>query len=81
MKVTDSDPTAFQRLINDAVQGKALDLNDANLTASSDELSIRKIYKVPASSQIPQKIPRVRLDERRDLELSILGLMALRGVT
>ena len=84
MKISDSDPSAFQKVITENVQGVRQEFNDFNLAAISDEANVRKTYKLQAlgkDSVASVKGPKEALNARCDLEISILGLMALRGAT
>ena len=84
VKVTDSDPTAFLELVERSVEGRQLDFTDTDLATCSDEASIRKIYKLQVSSKSGSKAPVRQViseEARHDLEISILGLMALRGAS
>ena len=77
MKVTSSDPTPYQTLLRDNIQGNQVAFNDTNISDVADEAYIRKTYKLPVPSKGSSASDQARL--REDLELSILGLMALRG--
>ena len=77
VKITDSDPEPFERLLDEHVQGCSVTFTADNLAKSSDVDFIRKAYKLPLTNQ-PGVDQSCQLQE---LELSILGLMALRGAT
>ncbi|MCJ1327428.1 hypothetical protein MMC10_004097 [Thelotrema lepadinum] len=84
IKVTESDPIVYQELVQRSVEGTPLEFNDANLATLSDEESIRKTYKLQAGSKASSKTSKTQPisgEARRDLEISILGLVALRGAT
>jgi len=75
------------------VEGEALDFNDESLQEVYDLSKIRKAYKLgsapPSKGQSKQSKSRVNGDhvdngaamERKELEIAILGAMALRGAT
>jgi len=73
--------------LSDAVQGTSVDFSDDNLRDVSDWAKIRKVYKLP-SSQSGDKYSKglVNGDEEADgnveeLQMAVLGVMALRGAT
>ncbi len=79
--------------LGDAVEGEALHFNDESLQALSDLSKIRKAYKIgsapPSKGQSKQPKLLVNGDpldsastkERKELEIAILGAVALRGAT
>lgn len=88
-----SDVTAdtVSRHLNDVIEGTLSPFNDGELRGITDIGKLRKNYKlkVPSKSNSQRSISEkedtdnVENDEfeRQELEVSILGLMALRGAT
>ena len=86
-------PENIRRHLNGAVQGTCMEFTDANLHSVFDLARIRKAYKlsegVPPKGQVRQ--PRPQLSDSggedpmakvwKDLEIAILGAIALRGAT
>ena len=84
VKIASSDSRELQKIVDTSIQGQLLELNDANLAAHMDEARIRKTYKLQPNMKPGSKAPGLRkrsADAQEDLEISILGLMALRGAT
>ena len=77
VKITDSDPEMFQRILDKHVQGHVVPCTAENLSKCSDEAFIRKVYKLPPPAQAGVD----QGHQQQELELSILGLMAIRGAT
>lgn len=75
VKITDSTPEPFERLLNEYVQGDSVAFTAENLVKSTDVAHIRKAYKLPLTSRPAVDQPC----QQQELEISILGLMALRG--
>lgn len=69
-----------------AVEGSPVLFNDETLSAISDVSKIRKAYKLGAAPAKPTKTASDQMNgthngSQRDLEISLLGAIALRGAT
>ena len=72
--------------LGSSVEGTRIDFSDANLRDTADLARVRKIYKLnlgstPKSGKGPQQLNGVHqeLDECKEMEAVILGVMALKG--
>ncbi|KAI9742895.1 MAG: hypothetical protein M1818_003624 [Claussenomyces sp. TS43310] len=69
-----------------SVEGRQIPFSDDELAKTADWARVRKIYKLNSSSGGARKAmvngggPMAAVDEKGELELQILGAMALRGV-
>lgn len=84
MKVSTSPEISQEtvsRHLEHVVKGTPVDFNNENLQLISDTNKIRKAYKLGAAkpSRKEVKTPDVLDDSRRQMELSIIGAIALRG--
>ena len=77
IKVSRDGPESYEKLLGDNIQGQPADFTVENISAISDEAYIRKTYKLPLATR-PDEGHR---NDCKELEYSILGLMALRGAT
>ncbi|KAL1999215.1 hypothetical protein VTN02DRAFT_4882 [Thermoascus thermophilus] len=66
-----------------SVEGTSVPFDDESLSAISDLGKIRKAYKLGAAPSAPAKAPVNGTTDggKRELEISILGAMALRGAS
>ncbi|KAL4791972.1 kinase binding protein CGI-121-domain-containing protein [Aspergillus venezuelensis] len=65
-----------------SVEGTSVPFDDENLSGISDVAKIKKAYKLGALSSIPAGQANGTADKaKRQLELSVLGAIALRGAT
>lgn len=87
IKVSKQDAKVYSDQLEWAVQGKAIEFNDANIAAVSDLAEIKKVYKLNSSTKPAgrgEKAESQGLSEddiREEVEVAVLGLMALRGAT
>ena len=92
--VTDGLAQVSQHLGN-AVEGKSVPFDEEQLRNFTDLGKIKKIYKLNASAHgkgpqrkkgqqqesISDKLPTGVTDERKEVEATVLGMMALRGAS
>lgn len=88
---TPSSPTsaeAVQSHLSKVVEGEQLEFSDAALQAMTDVARVKKIYKLNGSGVVNDRGKENPVngndragDERKELEMLILGSMALRGAT
>ena len=81
----------MSRHLKYTIEGVPIQFNDANLQQITDTAKLRKAYKLASPKQnaplrganggATHRSPEDVEMERRELEASILGLMALRGAT
>jgi hypothetical protein len=94
IKVASEDnATGIAQQLDWAVEAQELDFDDATLYRLCDVAEIRKIYKLPAPHKARGKtkqdeqlvVTRQMSDEaeaeRNELQMAILGMIALRGAT
>ncbi|MCJ1442932.1 MAG: hypothetical protein MMC23_003429 [Stictis urceolatum] len=90
IKIASADyAEAIAQQLEWAVEGRSLDFDDATLSLLSDMTEIRKTYKLNATpkskaidiSEDGGQGQMDRNEERSELEVAILGLIALRGAT
>lgn len=82
-----------QQHLSSSVEGKPIDFSDQTLAQMTDLARVRKIYKLstPAVAKGRQSVrgnaavlngDSAALDlDRKEIEVNVLGLMALRGAT
>lgn len=64
------------------MEGQPTPFSDESLARISDVAEIRKIYKLGASNAKPGEVNVQASDsEREEMEIAILGAMALRGAS
>jgi len=87
IKVTAEGADAIAKQLEWAVEGEALTWSDDEIAKLSNLDEIRKIYKLNDSGKgkgdgggAPTRKENAG-DERKDLEMAVLGLMALRGAS
>ena len=90
IKVTSGPIEPIEDQLKWAIEGRAVEFSDANLASMSDLTEITRIYKFKDCNSKDSKQVRDGPDgpgaretgqHRSELEVSILGLMALRGAT
>ena len=66
-----------------AVEGNSVEFSDKELASICDVDEIRKIYKLGSvkAKQSDQSTSNLTDEERKEMESSILGAIALRGAT
>ena len=74
----------MQQHLRFAVKGIAVEFSDAVLMGMTDTARVRKIYKLNAQPQAMGMISKDQSngsseEERKELEVMVLGLMALRA--
>ena len=75
----------MQKHLGTAVKGTAVEFSDALLSKMTDMARVRKVYKLYAQPQALSKKAKEQTGavseeaERKELEVVVLGLMALRG--
>lgn len=80
---------SVQTHLTDAIKGNAVSFNDDNIRELSDLAQIRKVYKLSSAAALKKKKDPTQLlngessgavdDERKEVEMQVLGVMALRG--
>lgn len=82
-----------QQHLSSAVEGKPIDFSDQTLAQITDLERVRKIYKLSApavtegrqlaqgNAAVVNGKPGVMDHDRKEIEVNVLGLMALRGAT
>ena len=75
----------IQKHLEEAIKGTCVAFDDASLSSITNINSVRKIYKLPAppkpKSGTTRDIDEILGGERKELEVNVLGAMALRGAT
>ena len=76
---------SVQQHLQASVEGTSVDFTDTALSKITDVFRVRKIYKLDtqvqaASKKAKEKDPVNEEAERKELEVNVLGLMALRGM-
>jgi EKC/KEOPS complex subunit CGI121/TPRKB len=77
--------TTIQEHLSASIQGVQIDPSDENIGRFTDWARVRKVYKLPAINTTAAgkgksaKAIRSEGQERRELEVQVLGAMALRG--
>lgn len=69
------------RHLQSVVEGTPAPFNDETLTSIADVPKIRKVYKISAPPGKSGATFAANEDEKRDLEVAILGAIALQGAT
>ncbi|PKY06497.1 CGI-121-domain-containing protein [Aspergillus campestris IBT 28561] len=68
--------------LNQSIEGTPAPFDDETLSGISDVSKIKKVYKLGAlGSSNPKKAAGVVQDEMKQLELSVIGAITLRGAT
>ena len=77
--------------LNDSFQGTPIEFNDETLMEKTDVAKVKKIYKLNTLSSTKSKRGKAgdiendgvtfEKDSRKELEVAVLGLMALRGAS
>lgn len=82
---TSSTATAesIEAHLREHVQGTQVAFNDEVLSSMTDVARVKKIYKLNAGGGGKKPVINGvgKVDERRELEVAVLGAMALRGVS
>lgn len=96
LKVTTSAEIAnegVQQHLSSSIEGKPIDFSDETLAQMTDLARVRKIYKLstPAvtkgrqtakgNAAVVNGIMGTMNHDRKEIEVNVLGLMALRGAT
>jgi hypothetical protein len=89
VKVSKDDPTIYKELLGESIKGESVKFDDENLEAISNPEEIRKVYKLQQPHKnrpkhdvnVSREAEATVQESRHDLELSILGMIALRGAT
>jgi EKC/KEOPS complex subunit CGI121/TPRKB len=71
---------AIQAHLSKVVEGEQIEFSDAVLETITDLSRVRKIYKLHNTGKVTSQSDG-GAGERRELEMLILGSMALRGAT
>jgi len=78
-----------QKHLNEVIEGEQVPFDDENLTGMTDLARVKKVYKLNTVSSVSGDVPEngavngdgKSKDWRRQLEVLLLGAMALRGVS
>lgn len=61
------------------IEGESVDVSDANFAELADQARLRKIYKINVQTKKGAANTVSKESEIKELETSILGVMALKG--
>jgi EKC/KEOPS complex subunit CGI121/TPRKB len=81
IKVLSSDLTAesVSQHLQQNIEGEQVDVSDADLAELADQARLRKIYKLNVQAKKGAANGTSKEAEIKELETSILGVMALKG--
>jgi EKC/KEOPS complex subunit CGI121/TPRKB len=81
IKVLSSDLTAesVSQHLQQNIEGEQVEVSDANLAELADQARLRKIYKLNVQTKKGAATATSKESELKELETSILGVMALKG--
>jgi EKC/KEOPS complex subunit CGI121/TPRKB len=83
---------SVQEHLTKVIQGTPLTFGDDTFKGITDVAKVRKAYKFGAGAETPKGKPAAKevngiregeenIDERKEVEVAIIGMMALRGAT
>jgi EKC/KEOPS complex subunit CGI121/TPRKB len=73
------EASSIQAHLAQHIQGRQADPTDEEINTVTDWARVRKVYKLPAPQGKKGTVVKDEEQERRELEIQVLGVMALRG--